>query len=147
MILSCHQTSSSSTKNKELASKYINEVINKGNLNLLDDIFSQDYISHRTDGTEANIIKDSSIRKLLNYLRTAFPNIHYAIDKIVADGDMVALNISATGTHKGEFMGYPASQKVVHYKEMFFFRVAENKLVEGWGLSDMRGIIQQISKP
>lgn len=129
-----------------MASKYFNEVVNDKKLNHINDIFSQNYVSHLMDGKEAHSIQDGSLITFLSYLLKAFPDIRYTIDHIVAEEDIVALDLTATGTQKDEFLGYPASLKRIRYKEMYFFRISNNKIVEGWGLPDVAGIKQQISK-
>ena len=55
------------------------------------------------------------------------------IDNAVSEGDLNAVNSIYTGTAKGEFYGFPASQKKVHFKQMFFFRLANGKIKEGMG--------------
>ena len=132
--------------NKEIASKYFNDVVNDKKLNLIKDIFSQNYVSHGMDGKEVHSIQDSSLISFLTYFLKAFPDIHYTIDHMIAEEDIVALDLTATGTQKDEFLGYPASLKRIRYKEMYFFRISNNKIVEGWGLPDVAGIKEQISK-
>jgi predicted ester cyclase len=146
LAFSCSHPSSQVTLNKKLASRYIYEVVNDKNLNLIDDIFSQDYIAHSADSKDSHIIQDGSLKNFLIYFFKAFPNIHYTIDNIISEGDIVALNLTAAGAQKGEFIGYQASQKTIRYKEMFFFRVSNNKLIEGWGLTDIDGIREQLTK-
>jgi predicted ester cyclase len=82
----------------------------------------------------------------LKYLFKAFPDIHYTIENIVAENDLVTLSLTATATHKDEFLGYPASDNKIAFKEMFFFRISNKEIVEGWGVVDIDGIKEQISK-
>lgn len=74
----------------------------------------------------------------------AFPDLHYSIVNAVAEGDWVALNLIATGTHRGSFMGYNATGNKIVFEEMFFFRVAAGKLVEAWGAVNVADVIDQI---
>jgi steroid delta-isomerase-like uncharacterized protein len=132
--------------NKEIAVKYFNEVVNGKKLNLISDIFSRDYVSHGMSGSSTQAIMDSSLVSFLNYFFKAVPDIHYTIDNIIAEGDMVAVNLTATGTQSGKFLGFPASQKRINFKEMYFFRISNNKITEGWGVTDIAGIKEQLSK-
>jgi len=136
----------STNSNKEIVSKYFNKVVNDKNLNLITTIFSQDYLSHGMDGKDVHSIQDSSLISFLTYFFKAFPDIHYTIDHIIAEEDIVALDLTATGTQKDEFLGHPASLKRIRFKEMYFFRILNNKIVEGWGLPDVAGIKRQISR-
>jgi predicted ester cyclase len=74
----------------------------------------------------------------------AFPDLYYTIDNIIAENDMVALSLTAKGTHKGEFLGYRATDKRIVFKEMFFFRISNKRILEGWGIVDVDGVKRQI---
>lgn len=127
-------------------SKYFNEVVNDKKLNHINDIFSQNYVSHAMDGTEVHCIQDGSLISFLTYLLNAFPDLHYTIDHILAEADIVALDLTATGTQKDEFLGYRASLKRIRYKEMYFFRISNNKNSRGMGAAGYAGIKAQIAK-
>lgn len=98
------------------------------------------------DGSVIQNIKDNSLISFLQYLFKAFPDLHYTIDSIIAEGDKVALNLSATGTHQNEFLGIAASGNRINYKEMFFFRLTNGKIVEGWVVVDVDGVKEQMKK-
>jgi predicted ester cyclase len=64
---------------------------------------------------------------------------------MVAEDDIVAFNSVIEGKHTGEFMSIPASNKQFSAVEMGFIRIANEKIVEMWGLLDSMGLIRQIS--
>jgi predicted ester cyclase len=132
--------------NKTVAISYITTVVNNRKLNLVNDIFAPAYVFHGMDGKESHSIGDSSLISFLNYLFKAFPDLHYTVDNAIAENDLVALSLTATGTHKNEFLGYAASNNKVIFKEMFFFRFSNKKIVDGWGVVDVDGVKSQISK-
>ncbi len=134
----------STKSNKATVTKFFIEVINKKNLDLIGVIFSQNYLSHGMDGKEYYGMKDSI--DFFKYLFEGFPDIQYAIDHIIEEQDLVAVSLTAMGTHQGEFLGYPPSFKRVRYKEMYFFRVLNDQIIERWGMQDVAGIKEQISK-
>jgi steroid delta-isomerase-like uncharacterized protein len=76
--------------------------------------------------------------------RKAFPDLSISIDEQVAEGDTVVTRWTATGTHHGDLMGMPASGKQAITAGVNINRIARGKLVEGWGLFDMLGLLQQI---
>lgn len=129
---------------KAPARLYFDEVVNNRNLKLLDKIFSPDYVFHEMNGTASKHMKDSTLVPHLLYLFKAFPDLHYSVDEIISEGDKVALYTSATGTHKGEFLGFQPTGKKVTYKQMFLFRVSNGKIVEGWGVVDIAGVKDQL---
>src|SRR3954470_283034 len=97
----CYMTSFSQSigeqkPNKEIAFAYISEVVNKRNLTLIKDIYSDEYVFHGMDETESHTIRDSSLASFLAYLFKAFPDLHYTIDNAVSEGELVALNLTAT---------------------------------------------------
>ena len=133
--------------NKAVAISYINTVVNNRKLNLVNDIFAPEYVFHGMNGKDSHSMTDSSLISFLTYLFKAFPDLQYTIDNAIAENDLVALNLTATGTHKNEFLGYPASNNKVVFKEMFFFKFSKMKIVDGWGVVDIDGVKSQISKP
>lgn len=135
----------STKSNKDVAIKYFNEVVNHKNLDLISAIFSQDYLSHGMDGKDVHSIQDNSLISFLKYFFRAFPDIQYTIDHIIAEEDIVAIDLTATGTQRDEFLGHAASLKRIRFKEMYFFRILKNRIVEGWGLPDVAAIKRQIS--
>jgi steroid delta-isomerase-like uncharacterized protein len=130
--------------NKEIVSTYINEIIDNRKLDLINNIFSPAYIFHEMDGKQKNNIADSSLLSFLHYLFNTIPDFRLTIDYIVAENDMVALNVTATGTQAKEFLGFPASNNRLVYKLMFFFRLSNKKIVEGWEVVDLDGLKKQL---
>ena len=143
---SLHGQNQSLEQNKALAKSYLTEVVNQHKLSLLPEIYSPAFVFHEMNGEDRHTIADSSLLAFLNYLFKAFPDLHYTIDNTVAENDLVALNCTAKGTQKGEFLGFPPSNRVIVFKEMFFFRILDHKIAEGWGVVDKDGVVQQISK-
>jgi predicted ester cyclase len=66
---------------------------------------------------------------------------------MVAEGDLVATQVTMTGTHRGPFAGIDATGRAVRRKEMLMHRVVGGKLVEGWSLPDRKGLLDQLQAP
>lgn len=132
--------------NKKIVTSYFEEVINTQKLNRMGEFFSQDYIWHQSNGKDIHSSQDTSHVATLGWLFTAIPDIHYTIDHIVAEGDMVALNTTGTGTAKREMFGLPAGQKKVRFKQMFFFQLQNNKITEEWEVVDLDGLKAQLAE-
>ena len=145
-IPSFGQHTSWQNANAKVILGYFDEVVNPHKLSRMGEFFSQDYIWHQMDGKEVHSRQDSSHVSMLKFIFGAIPDIHYAVDNTVAEGDMVAVNSTVTGTAKGEFFGFPASQKKVQFKQMFFFRVLNNKIIEEWEVADVAGMKEQLSR-
>ena len=108
--------------NKQVVTRYFEEVVNKQRIELLREIYSDDYFFHSLeDGSEAKGIK--GLEDFLPYFFKAFPDIHYTIDQIIAEGDKVVVQVTVTGTHKGEFWGHQPSNNKIKISEVFFLHL------------------------
>jgi steroid delta-isomerase-like uncharacterized protein len=130
-------------RNKELVHRMNEEVWNKGNLELMDEMFSTDFVRH--------FLPDGSATKGLDELREhirnhhkAFPDWKEEIKQIVAEGDFVAIHFTSTGTNTGSFRGNPPTRKQIHINEMSTFRIVDGKIVEQWLLPDLLSLNQQL---
>jgi predicted ester cyclase len=74
----------------------------------------------------------------------AFPDIHFRVDDLLAEGDLVAARVTVTGTHQGEFMGIPATGRSVEVDVMDFVSYRDGKGTAHWGVSDMVSLLQQL---
>jgi steroid delta-isomerase-like uncharacterized protein len=77
--------------------------------------------------------------------RHAFPDLEAEIEDIFASGDRVAVRLRMRGTHRGEFMGIPATGRAVSYVSHEFYRVEDGLIAEEWICSDLATLLRQIS--
>ncbi len=77
-------------------------------------------------------------------LRTAFPDLHFTIEELVAEGDTVAGRLTMSGTHQGPLMGIPPTGRSVRQDHMHFVRFRDGKAIEHWGVRDELGMMQQL---
>jgi predicted ester cyclase len=77
-------------------------------------------------------------------IRAAFPDIHYTLEDLVAEGDKVVLRWSAGGTHKGDFMSVAPTSKRVMLSGTVTFLIREGKIQEEWSHWDALGLLQQL---
>ena len=78
-------------------------------------------------------------------LRAAFPDLHVAVEHMVATDDELAFAYTVTGTQRGPLMGHPATGKTVSFRGMQISRFdSDGKLVERWGSSDELGMLRQL---
>ena len=81
----------------------------------------------------------------MNLLRSAFPDIRFSLDQILVEDERLALRVTARGTHQGLFMGIPATGKQVVFGGMTFIHFRNGKLAERWDITDLPGLMQQLS--
>jgi steroid delta-isomerase-like uncharacterized protein len=77
-------------------------------------------------------------------LLQAFPDIHLAVEDMIAEGDKVVGRTTVTGTHRGEYMGFPPTGKSVTYNEIFIFRFINGRIAETWGVVDVFSQMKQL---
>lgn len=130
-------------QNKALIVRFVDELFNKGNMGIVGEIFTPDFIEHEQlppgipSGREG-------VKVLSSVLRSAFPDFKATIEDTLAEGDKVVVRMTWSGTHKGEFMGVPASGKRVTIGVIDIIRITNGKFVEHWGQMDGMGLMQQI---
>jgi steroid delta-isomerase-like uncharacterized protein len=78
-------------------------------------------------------------------VKRAFPDLKIRVDDLVAAGDKVALRLTLSGTHEGEFQGIPATGRTISYVSHEFYRVADGVFAEEWICSDMATLFRQLS--
>lgn len=130
-------------QNKSTVRRLIEEIVNKGNYSLINQLVDTNYIGH--DPTLPRDLKGpENLQKNLQELRTAFPDINIKIEDLVAEGDKVICRWTGTGTHKGEYLGLSPTNKkstVLGFQE---FRLSNGKVVEDWIIWDTAGFMRQI---
>jgi len=129
-------------ENKASAHRFLEEVVNRGNVSIIDELASPSFIDHTAPpGVPAG---NEGFKVFITMLRTAFPDLHYAIDDEIAEGDRVVQRATARGTMKGDFQGMPASGKTATWSEIHITRFENGKAVEHWGVVDQLGMLAQL---
>jgi len=135
-------------QNKALVRQFYDEVFNTGNVEHLDKYIAADAIDHEVaPGKPDPQPCQASVKEFLSVFRKAFPDLKVKVEDIIAEGDKVVARCTMTGTHKGEFMGMPATGKAFSIQFIDVIRLKGGKCVEHWGSSDNAGIMQQLGNP
>jgi steroid delta-isomerase-like uncharacterized protein len=136
----------STEENKAILRRMVEEVICGGNLDLMGELVAPDFVNHHSiaTGEASHSIGVENFRQEIMRLRSVFPDIAMTTIHLLADGDKVIEHFQVRGTHKGEFMGIPATGKKVEYSGITIGRVANGKLAERWNITDRYGLLQQL---
>ncbi len=132
----------SAEENKAVVRRMIEEVYNQNDLEVLDELVAQDVVNHSAIAEHKHGIE--GFKHVNRWVRTAFSDAHHTIDDMIAEGDMVACRITATGTHDGEFRGSPPTGKRFSVDHVHWHRLADGKLVERWAVRDDLEAAQQL---
>jgi steroid delta-isomerase-like uncharacterized protein len=128
--------------NKSIVRRYVEEILNQGNLALIDELFSADSIIH---GPYVPELRGREARKqYLASLRKAFPDLHYILAELSAEGDRVVMRWSFSGTHRGEWLGVAATGKKVSISGTTTLRIADGMITEEFVQADVLSLVQQI---
>ena len=101
-----------SAENKAIVRRLFQEVWNKGNLALADQIIAAHWVNH-DPATPDTGRGPEGYKKLVSAYRGAFPDIQLKIEDLFADGNIVVARYSASGTHRGELKGIaPTGRRV-----------------------------------
>ena len=84
-------------------------------------------------------------RQGFDVIKRGFPDLRAQIDDIVADGDQVAARLTFRGTHQGEYLGIPATGRIVEYVSHEFYRIVDGLVAEEWICSDTATMQGQIT--
>ena len=114
------------------------DTFNQGELGPIDELISPDYVGPQGDRGPA------SFRATVVGLRTAFPDLRYTLDDVVAESDRVAVRWHWTGTHRGPFRGFSASGRSISNSGAGIFRLQDGKIVAGSIETDRLGFLQQL---
>jgi serine phosphatase RsbU (regulator of sigma subunit) len=122
---------STQEENKAIFRRYIEEVWNRTNLDLVDEIFDR-YISHQPDGSVLERGPEDVKRFVIEF-RAGFPDFRISIDDQIAEGDKVMVHATIRGTHQREFRGMAPTGKEIEERGFSVFRFSsEGKVVESW---------------
>jgi steroid delta-isomerase-like uncharacterized protein len=130
-----------SEQNKALVRRVIEEVYNRGNLALVDELSTSDLVIHLTS---QEIRGREGAKEYVAALRAAFPDLHITIEDQIAEGDRVVTRWTARGTHRGEFQGISPTGRQVRVAGTDIDRIADGKAVECWSHVDELGMMQQL---
>ena len=127
--------------NKEVARRYYDQVLNDGDLDVLEELAEPDYNEHDPlpgQGTGLEGLRDR-VRMLRGGLSSRF-----TIEDLVAEGDRVVVRWTNTGTHMGEFLGAPPTGRDFSIAGIDIIRFQDGKMAEHWHVVDQLGLLQQL---
>lgn len=124
--------------NAAVVRRLFDEAIEHGDVAILDEIVGDDFVG------PFGVRGPASIAASITALREAFPDIHYQVREVVAQGDRVAVSWSWTGTHQARFREHAATHAKVTNDGMAIYVVKGGKIVGGTMQTDRLGFLQQI---
>jgi steroid delta-isomerase-like uncharacterized protein len=133
----------SAQENKALVRQFLGAVIAARDVSAADDLLSPEYTIHMP-GLPQPVRGLGAWKELMGGYYAAFPDLEVGLEDEIADGDRVAIRYVWSGTHRGDFMGIPATGKTVSVLGTSVFRISEGLVAEEWHLDDLLGLMQQL---
>lgn len=130
------------SENIATGDRFVEEVINQGRLDSADQLVEADFIE--LDPLPGQRQGREGLKETIAMMRTGFPDIHWVTDETVAAGDKVVSRFTWTGTHRGDFLGIPATGKSVTVRGVVIDRLNAGKMADSRILMDTLGLMQQL---
>ena len=130
---------SSAESNKQVVERFVREVLEQGSKPAVDELVATDFASHSWPGKGPTDLKAAMDR-----VNKGLADVRFVVDDVIADGDRVAVRVTASARQVGEFMKMPPSGKSYEISEIHIFRLRDGQLVEHWDVIDTLGMMQQL---
>lgn len=128
--------------NKALIRRLMDEVVNAGNLDAVDELLAPNFVNHNPlPGATPD---RDGFKQAFRNLHAAFPDLHVISPDLIAEGDRVVALRGFEGTHDGPFMGVSATGKHIVLDGITVFRVVDGRIAERWGVLDTLGVMRQL---
>ena len=114
----------------------------KGDETLIDECYAPDCVWHGPGGQE--IKGHDEMKQLMVVLGTAFPDKRYTTHDIVQEGEKIVARWTLRATHKGDYMGIPATNKQITLSGIYIIRMHDGKQIEWWLEADFLSLMQQL---
>ncbi|MDE3197086.1 MAG: ester cyclase [Acidobacteriota bacterium] len=135
-------TTISTNNNKTAIGMFIEEVINQGRLDRADDIVVEDFVE--LDPLPGQAQGREGLKEAIGQMRSAFPDLHWIVDEMVAEDDKVVTRFTWSGTHQGAFVGVPATGRQITVKGVVIDRLVNGRMAESRILMDTMGMMLQL---
>jgi predicted ester cyclase len=133
---------SETEQNKSVIRRFVEEVQNKKDWGVYDELNDPEFVNH---SAPPGIPSDREGGKIyLGAFLNAFPDCHFTVDDMIAEGDQVVTKKTFTGTHEAEFVGIPPTGKRVTLQFVDIMRVRDGRIVEHWLIMDQLSFMQQL---
>lgn len=120
-------------ENKAILRRVFQEAFNENKLEVIDETYSDNYEFDAPPLKGATVTSGrEAFKQRVTAFSNAFGDIHYTIQNVIAEGDIVATRFAFGGLHRAEFAGYPATNEVVEITGIHFARFEDGKIKKTW---------------
>jgi steroid delta-isomerase-like uncharacterized protein len=132
----------SATTSCDVVRRFVDDVLNHGRFDALTEIIHPDYRYEGPDGAQLHGLDE--LQMLVARYRAGFSDFHVAITSELADGDLVAMTMTLTGTHDGEFDGITPTGRRLSLPLAVFTRIEDGRIVQDREFYDTGTMLAQL---
>ena len=128
-------------QNKALVARFVDEIFVRGSFAAVDELLADDFVGHTWPSTGDG---KADLKRAIERVSKGLTDAEFRIDDMIAEGDRVAVRLTASATQTGDFLGMPGSGKRYTIAEIHVFRIRDGKVVEHWHQFDQLGMMRQL---
>ncbi len=125
----------STVENKRLVRRYIEEVVNTGDVSRLAEFIAPDYVEVHNNVRHSVGLEGA--REHILGVRQTYPDLHLAVEQQIAEDDWVATRYTARGTHSGSWLGIKPTGKVIEITGVNLDKIVAGHVVEHDGAANL----------
>ena len=130
----------------EVMRRWFEEVWNKGREEAIDELFAEDGVANGLAVETGEPLRGpAGFKPFFQRFRNAFPDIEVIVEDTVSEGDKIAARCRVCATHKGDTLGFVATNNPVDFTGICIVRVRDGKIVEAWNNFDFMSMSQQLN--
>ena len=129
-------------ENKAVYQRFIGEVFNKGNFDVLDEVLAPSYMIQ--DAPLGSPAGAEAVKQVVTMFRTGFPDLEIKIEDLIAEDDKVAARSTLTGTHRGAIFGIAPTGKSISMPSLTMVRIVDGRLVWSSVKNDTATLMRQL---
>jgi steroid delta-isomerase-like uncharacterized protein len=128
-------------RNRQIVRRFIDEIFVAGRKETVDELLSDDFVAHTWPSTGD---PKADLKAAIDRTSKGLADPVFTIEDVIAEGDRVAVRLTAAATQVGEMMGMPPSGKRYEIGEIHWFRLRDGKVVEHWHQFDQMAMMRQL---
>jgi steroid delta-isomerase-like uncharacterized protein len=132
-----------SMESKAIVRRLYEEVWNKRKLEVISELISPSHALQAPNVSGSSIGPEAYKRQVLVFLE-AYPDLRWTIEDTIAEKDKIVACWTFSGTHKGDYMGIPATNKKVSVDGITVHHIVGGKIMDSYGYFDVLGMIKQL---
>jgi predicted ester cyclase len=137
-------TGNVTARNQAVTRRFLEEFKNQHKFAVIDELFAPTATIHLPAEGLPEVPEGQ--KAIARGIFAAFPDVHVTLDCVIAEGDFVAERHTARATHKGEFMGVPATGRSIYWTENHFYRLENGRILELWSEWSFQTLMAQLTK-